>query len=148
MIKFLFMINPYPYLAYRNDPHPKTLAFCLFQPNSDRYDPGSKITYTNIFDALVNAVKSVLKGLGFPNAEIVVAEIGWPYYSDSDEVGATVENARAFIWNLMSHLRSMKGTLLMLEKSMDMYIFTLYDKDLSPGRCRSDPLASSDRISP
>ncbi|XP_010942826.1 glucan endo-1,3-beta-glucosidase 7 [Elaeis guineensis] len=128
-----FMINPYPYFAYRDDPRPETLAFCLFQPNSGRYDPGSKITYTNMFDAQVDAVKSALKGLGFPDAEIVVAETGWPYRGDSDEVGATVENARAFVGNLVSHLRSMNGTPLMPGKSVDTYIFALYDEDLKPG---------------
>jgi hypothetical protein len=30
----LFTINLYPYFAYRGDPRPETLAFCLFQPNS------------------------------------------------------------------------------------------------------------------
>ncbi|EHA8590866.1 glucan endo-1,3-beta-glucosidase 7 [Cocos nucifera] len=128
-----FMINPYPYFAYRDDPRPETLAFCLFQPNSGRYDPGSKITYTNMFDAQLDAVKSALKGLGFPDVEIVIAETGWPYRGDSDEVGATVENARAFVGNLVSHLRSMKGTPLMPGKSVDTYIFALYDEDLKPG---------------
>lgn len=128
-----FMINPYPYFAYRDDPRPETLAFCLFQPNSGRYDPGSKITYTNMFDAQLDAVKSALKGLGFPDAEIVVAETGWPYRGDSDEVGTTVENARAFVGNLVSHLRSMVGTPLMPGKSVDTYIFALYDEDLKPG---------------
>lgn len=49
-----FVINPYPYFAYRSDPRPETLAFCLFQPNSGRVDSGSKIKYTNMFDAHVS----------------------------------------------------------------------------------------------
>lgn len=49
-----FAINPYPYFAYRSDPRPETLAFCLFQPNSGRVDSGSKIKYTNMFDAQVS----------------------------------------------------------------------------------------------
>lgn len=48
-----FAINPYPYFAYRSDPRPETLAFCLFQPNPGRVDSGSKIKYTNMFDAQV-----------------------------------------------------------------------------------------------
>lgn len=48
-----FAINPYPYFAYRSDPRPETLAFCLFQPNSGRVDSGSNIKYTNMFDAQV-----------------------------------------------------------------------------------------------
>ncbi|XP_008783477.2 LOW QUALITY PROTEIN: glucan endo-1,3-beta-glucosidase 7 [Phoenix dactylifera] len=128
-----FMINPYPYFAYRDDPRPETLAFCLFQPNSGRYDAGSKIRYTNMFDAQLDAVKSALKGLGFPETEIVVAETGWPYRGDADEVGATVENAKAYVGNLVARLKSMVGTPLMPGKSVDTYIFALYDEDLKPG---------------
>lgn len=49
-----FAINPYPYFAYQSDPRPETLAFCLFQPNSGRVDSGTKIKYTNMFDAQVS----------------------------------------------------------------------------------------------
>lgn len=48
-----FAINPYPYFAYRSDPRPQTLAFCLFQPNSGRFDSNTKIKYMNMFDAQV-----------------------------------------------------------------------------------------------
>ena len=49
-----FAINPYPYFAYRSDPRPETLAFCLFQPNSGRFDSNTKIKYMNMFDAQVS----------------------------------------------------------------------------------------------
>lgn len=49
-----FAINPYPYFAYRDDPRPETLAFCLFQPNSGRFDANTKINYMNMFDAQVS----------------------------------------------------------------------------------------------
>lgn len=48
-----FAINPYPFFAYRSDPRPETLAFCLFQPNSGRLDGNTKINYMNMFDAQV-----------------------------------------------------------------------------------------------
>lgn len=51
-----FAINPYPYFAYRSDSRPDTLAFCLFQPNPGRVDSGSKIKYTNMFDAQVRFI--------------------------------------------------------------------------------------------
>ncbi|WOK92276.1 glucan endo-1,3-beta-glucosidase 7-like [Canna indica] len=128
-----FMINPYPYFAYRSDPRPETLAFCLFQPNPGRFDAGSKLTYTNMFDAQVDAVRSALNALGFPEVEIVVAETGWPYKGDPDEVGASVDNAKAFNGNLVAHLRSLVGTPLMPGRSVDTYLFALYDEDLKPG---------------
>lgn len=128
-----FMINPYPYFAYQSDPRPETLAFCLFQPNAGRLDAVSKITYMNMFDAQLDAVKSALGRLGFPGTEIVVAETGWPYRGDSSEAGANLENAKAYTTNLISHLRSQVGTPLMPGKSVDTYLFALYDEDLKPG---------------
>ncbi|KAI4320988.1 hypothetical protein MLD38_034415 [Melastoma candidum] len=128
-----FMINPYPYFAYRSDPRADTLAFCLFQPNAGRFDPNTKINYMNMFDAQVDAVRSALNSIGFNNVEIVVAETGWPYKGDDNEVGPSIENAKAYNGNLVTHLRSTVGTPLMPGKSVDTYLFALYDEDLKPG---------------
>ncbi|KAK9286725.1 hypothetical protein L1049_015128 [Liquidambar formosana] len=126
-------INPYPFFAYQSDPRPETLAFCLFQPNSGRVDSGNGIKYMNMFDAQVDAVRSALNAMGFKEIEIVVAETGWPYSGDSNEVGPSVENAKTYNGNLIAHLRSMVGTPLMPGKSVDTYIFALYDENLKPG---------------
>ncbi|TKY57724.1 Glucan endo-1,3-beta-glucosidase 7 [Spatholobus suberectus] len=129
-----FAINPYPYFAYRSDPgRADNLAFCLFQPNSGRVDSNTNIKYMNMFDAQVDAVRSALDSMGFKNVEIVVAETGWPYKGDSDEAGPSLENAKAYNGNLIAHLRSMVGTPLMPGKSVDTYLFALYDEDLKPG---------------
>jgi exo-beta-1,3-glucanase (GH17 family) len=128
-----FMINPYPYFAYQSDPRPDTLAFCLFQPNAGRVDAGSRIKYTNMFDAQVDAVKSALGRSGYGNVDIVVAETGWPTKGDPTEAGATVDNARAYVSNLVAHLRSGAGTPLMPGKPVDTYLFALYDEDQKPG---------------
>ncbi|KAL8168172.1 hypothetical protein V2J09_009674 [Rumex salicifolius] len=111
-----FTINPYPFFAYQSDRRPETLAFCLFQPNAGRVDSNTNIKYLNMFDA-----------------QIVVAETGWPYNGDANEAGATIDNAKAYNGGLISHLRSMVGTPLMPGKSVDTYIFALYDEDLKPG---------------
>lgn len=71
--------------------------------------------------------------MGFKDVEIVIAETGWAYKGDSNEVGTTVENAKAYNGNLIAHLRSMVGTPLMPGKSVDTYLFALYDEDLKPG---------------
>ncbi|MED6179673.1 Glucan endo-1,3-beta-D-glucosidase, variant 2 [Stylosanthes scabra] len=126
-------INPYPFFAYQSDSRPETLAFCLFQPNSGRVDSGNGKLYTNMFDAQVDAVHSALSALGYQDIEIVVAETGWPSSGDSNEVGPSVDNAKAYNGNLINHLRSLVGTPLMPGKSVDTYIFALYDEDLKPG---------------
>nr|XP_028950997.1 glucan endo-1,3-beta-glucosidase 7-like isoform X2 [Malus domestica] len=128
-----FAINPYPYFAYRSDPRPETLAFCLFQPNNGRFDSNTNIKYMNMFDAQVDAIRSALDSIGFKGVEIVVAETGWPYKGDDNEVGPSVQNAKAYNGNLIAHLRSMVGTPLMPGKSVDTYLFALYDENLKPG---------------
>ncbi|KAJ6880815.1 glucan endo-1,3-beta-glucosidase 7-like isoform X1 [Populus alba x Populus x berolinensis] len=134
-----FAINPYPYFAYRSDTRPETLAFCLFQPNAGRIDGNTKIKYMNMFDAQwfnqlqVDAVYSARNSMGFKNVEIVVAETGWPFKGDDTDVGPSIENAKAYNGNLIAHLRSMVGTPLMPGKSVDTYLFALYDEDLKPG---------------
>ncbi|XP_055815709.1 glucan endo-1,3-beta-D-glucosidase [Solanum dulcamara] len=127
------MINPYPFFAYQSDPRPETLAFCLFQPNAGRVDSGNGIKYMNMFDAQVDAVHSALNAWGFKEIQIVVAETGWPYKGDPNEVGPSMDNAKAYNGNLINHLRSMVGTPLMPGISVDTYIFALYDEDLKPG---------------
>lgn len=129
-----FLVNPYPYFAYLSDPRPETLAFCLFQPNAGRPDAGSGLTYTNMFDAQVDAVRAALDAKGYKDVDIVVAETGWPHKGDPDEAGATVENARAFVSGLVSHLRSLSGTPRAPGKSVETYIFAMYDEDLKPGK--------------
>ncbi|XP_050235048.1 glucan endo-1,3-beta-glucosidase 7 [Mercurialis annua] len=126
-------INPYPFFAYQSDPRAETLAFCLFQPNSGRVDSGNGILYTNMFDAQVDGVRAALNALGFKDIEILVAETGWPYRGDSNEVGPSIENARAYNGNLIAHLRSLVGTPLMPGKSVDTYLFAVYDENLKPG---------------
>ncbi|RVW16881.1 Glucan endo-1,3-beta-glucosidase 7 [Vitis vinifera] len=81
----------------------------------------------------VDAVRSALNAMGFKEVEIVVAETGWPYSGDANEVGPSIENAKAYNGNLIAHLRSMAGTPLMPGKSVDTYIFALYDENLKPG---------------
>jgi hypothetical protein len=71
--------------------------------------------------------------MGFKNVEIVVAETRWPYKGDDNQVGPSIENAKAYNGNLIAHLQSMVGTPLMPGKSVDTYLFALYDKDLKPG---------------
>jgi len=81
----------------------------------------------------VDAVYSALNSMGFKNVEIVVAETGWPFKGDDNDVGPSIENAKAYNGNLIAHLRSMVGTPLMPGKSVDTYLFALYDEDLKPG---------------
>ncbi|WVZ79150.1 LOW QUALITY PROTEIN: hypothetical protein U9M48_026761 [Paspalum notatum var. saurae] len=130
-----FLINPYPYFAYQSDPRPETLAFCLFQPNAGRPDAGSGGVRPHLHQHVRRPGGRRARRAGRQgDVEIVVAETGWPHKGDADEAGATVENARAFVSGLVSHLQSLAGTPRVPGKSVDTYIFTLYDEDLKPGK--------------
>jgi exo-beta-1,3-glucanase (GH17 family) len=51
----------------------------------------------------------------------VVAETGWPFKGDDNDVGPSIENAKAYNGNLIAHLRSMVGTPLVPGKSVDTF---------------------------
>ncbi|OWM89178.1 hypothetical protein CDL15_Pgr010464 [Punica granatum] len=60
------------------------------EPNPGRLDSGSGITYMSMFDAQVDAVRAALNSMRFDDIEIMVAETGWPYRGDSNEIGPTL----------------------------------------------------------
>jgi exo-beta-1,3-glucanase (GH17 family) len=91
------------------------------------------LIYLLIFFEQVDAVHSALTAMNYEDIEIVVAETGWPSSGDSNEVGPSVENAKAYNGNLITHLRSLVGTPLIPGKSLDTYIFALYDENLKSG---------------
>ncbi|XP_019452211.1 PREDICTED: glucan endo-1,3-beta-glucosidase-like isoform X2 [Lupinus angustifolius] len=135
MLKFLqetktpFMVNPYPYFGY----NPKSLNFALFRPNRGLYDRNTKLTYTNQFDALMDAVYSAMKALGpYGDVAIAIGETGWPSVCDGWDA-CSVPNARAYNNGLVKHLALGKGTPLMPNRRFDTYIFALFNENQKPG---------------
>ena len=90
----------------------------------------------------MDAVYSALNSMGFKNVEIVVAETGWPFKGDDNDVGPSIENAKAYNGNLIAHLRSIVGTPLMPGKSVDTFgprseqSFGLFKTDLTMVRTK------------
>ncbi|ESQ43892.1 hypothetical protein EUTSA_v10006482mg [Eutrema salsugineum] len=126
------MVNVYPYLAYKQSFPSIPLDFALFQPmnNSKRRkytDPYSGVTYTNLFDIMLDSVDSAVKSLGLPKIPMMVSEIGWPSSGDPGEVAANLENARVFNQRLIQHLKR-RGW-----NKIPVYIFALFDEDQKTG---------------
>jgi exo-beta-1,3-glucanase (GH17 family) len=134
MLKFLretnapFMVNPYPYFAYS----PKMANYALFKRNSGIHDKFTGITYTNMFDAMMDALHSAMKAVGYGDVGLVVGETGWPTNCDGYEA-CSVANAATFNGNLVRHASSRRGTPLMPNRRFETYLFSLFDENLKPG---------------
>eukprot|EP01018_Ginkgo_biloba_P024626 Gb_19778 [translate_table: standard] len=128
-----FWINAYPYFAYKDNPGQVSLDYVLFQPNAGMVDPNTNLHYDNMFYAQVDAVYSALAALGYATLEVRVSETGWPSKGDSDEAGATPQNAQIYNKNLLQRQAQNQGTPMRPTLSLQTYIFALFNEDLKPG---------------
>ncbi|KAJ1375415.1 Zinc finger, RING-type [Sesbania bispinosa] len=124
-----FMVNPYPFFGCS----PDTIDYALFRENSGVFDDNTKLQYTNMLDAQLDAVYSAMKVLGFEDIEIVIAETGWPSVGDPAQIGADPKSASDYNRNLIRHITSGAGTPLMPNRTFDTYVFALFDENLKPG---------------
>ncbi|KAF3454703.1 hypothetical protein FNV43_RR05151 [Rhamnella rubrinervis] len=123
-----FMINPYPFFGFSS----KTLNYALFKPNGGVFDNVTRLNYTNMFDAQMDAVFSAMKKVGYDDVDIVVAETGWPSAGDPNQPDVNIENALSYNGNLVKHVNSGKGTPLMPNRTFETYIFSLFNENLKP----------------
>ncbi|KAA8534207.1 hypothetical protein F0562_031600 [Nyssa sinensis] len=128
-IKSPFMVNPYPYFGYS----PQDANFVLFRQNRGKRDNITKITYTNIFDSLMDSVYSAMKSLGYGDVEIAVGETGWPSLGDPWLPHCTVENARWHNLNVLKKVSSGVGTPLMPRRRFETFIFALFNENQKSG---------------
>ncbi|KAJ6902122.1 hypothetical protein NC651_019787 [Populus alba x Populus x berolinensis] len=135
MLQFLretkspFMVNPYPYFGYS----PKMANYALFKRNRGVHDRYTGITYTNMYDAMLDATYSAMKKLGYGDVGIVVGETGWPSVCDPGQPACSMENAAWFNGNLVRRSRQGKGTPLMPNRRFETYLFSLFNENLKPG---------------
>ncbi|KAA8525076.1 hypothetical protein F0562_007060 [Nyssa sinensis] len=73
-----FLINAYPFFAYKASPKQVPIDFVLFQPNSGVVDPVSNLHYDNMLFAQIDAVHSALASLGYKKLPVHISETGWP----------------------------------------------------------------------
>ncbi|MFS7915458.1 putative glucan endo-1,3-beta-D-glucosidase [Helianthus anomalus] len=128
-----FLINAYPYFAYKSDPKNVQIEYLLFEPNSGTVDPNTNLKYDNMLYAQIDAVYSGIKALGHSDVQVRISETGWPSKGDVDEPGATVENAGIYNRNLLQRMQAGQGTPAHPSQRIDIYVFALFNENMKPG---------------
>ncbi|KAL5848017.1 hypothetical protein ACOSQ3_011541 [Xanthoceras sorbifolium] len=127
-----FMINAYPYFAYRENPDSVDLQYALLgNSTASVHDPKGYV-YTNMLDAQIDAIRSAIDDLGFGNGsiKITVSESGWPSKGDA---AATPENAKTYNTRLIERAQSNKGTPMKLKDNIEVFVFSLFNENKKPG---------------
>ncbi|KAL8471914.1 hypothetical protein ACS0TY_029229 [Phlomoides rotata] len=133
-----FMVNAYPYFAYRDNPKTINLEYALLGNDNTStsvvVDPKG-YTYKNMLDAQIDAVRSAIRSLGFANRtiKIVVSESGWPSKGEAGEAAASPENARTYNTRLIERAQSSEGTPMMPKESVEIFVFALFNENKKQG---------------
>lgn len=139
MLEFLaenqspFMIDLYPYYAFRDSPNKVPLDYALFQSSSEVTDPNTGLLYTNMFDAQVDSIYYALTALSYKTIKVMVTETGWPSKGSPQEKAATPDNAQIYNENLIRHVLNDSGTPARPGEALDVYIFSLFNENRKPG---------------
>ncbi|KAK4802992.1 hypothetical protein SAY86_001195 [Trapa natans] len=129
-----FLVNAYPFFAYKASPKQISLDFVLFQSKIGVVDPATNLHYDNMLFAQIDAVYSALASLGYKKLPVHISETGWPSRGDEDEAGATPENARKYNGNLIKVICQKKGTPMRPNGGdLNIYVFALFNENLKPG---------------
>ncbi|XP_062098047.1 glucan endo-1,3-beta-D-glucosidase-like [Humulus lupulus] len=131
-----FMVNAYPYFAYRDNPETVNLQYALLGNSTGGgvRDPKGYVYY-NMLDAQIDAVRSAINALGFGNRtiKITVSESGWPSKGDAGDIAATKENAKTYNTRLIERAQSSKGTPMKPRDKIDIFVFALFNENKKKG---------------
>ncbi|GAV86453.1 Glyco_hydro_17 domain-containing protein/X8 domain-containing protein [Cephalotus follicularis] len=129
-----FMVNAYPYFAFRDSPDTVNLEYALLGNATGVHDPKGYV-YTNMLDAQVDAIRSAIYSLGYGNRsiEITVSESGWPSKGDSNDTAATPQNAKTYNTMLIERAQSDKGTPMRPKDNIHIFVFALFNENKKGG---------------
>ncbi|TKY75348.1 Glucan endo-1,3-beta-glucosidase 13 [Spatholobus suberectus] len=129
-----FMINAYPYFAYRDNPNSVNLDYALLGNATGIRDPNGYV-YNSMLDAQIDAVRSAIISLGYGNrsVDIAVSESGWPSKGEDSDSAATSENARLYNTRLIERAQSNKGTPMRPNDRIDIFVFALFNENEKEG---------------
>ncbi|XP_020578310.1 glucan endo-1,3-beta-glucosidase 4-like [Phalaenopsis equestris] len=131
-----FMLNAQPYYGFVKANGIFPIEYALFRslnPDNQIVDPNTLSSYSNMFDAMVDAAYYSIQELNFSGIPIIVTASGWPSNGGDDEPYANVDNALAYNTNLVRHTLNNSGTPSQPNNPVNVYIHELFNEDLLPG---------------
>ncbi|EAZ43403.1 hypothetical protein OsJ_28008 [Oryza sativa Japonica Group] len=130
-----YFVDAYPYFAWAANHRSISLDYALFQGEASTHyvDPGTGLTYTNLFDQMLDAVVAAMARLGYGNVKLAVSETGWPTAGDADELArtsttpppTTATSPRG--WPRTPARRRGPGA------EIPVFLFSLYNENRKPG---------------
>eukprot|EP00897_Mesotaenium_endlicherianum_P006049 jgi/Mesen1/5472/ME000275S04786 len=124
--KSIFSVNIYPFYNFRGKDGLKEGFVFFDKAGGATAVKDGALTYTNVFDANLDAIYSALEKIGFPDMDVIIGEIGWP--TDGDPV-ATLALAERFNRQVVHHMYSRVGTPKRPNRTIEGYFFGLFDED-------------------
>ncbi|KAJ7961612.1 Glucan endo-1,3-beta-glucosidase-like protein [Quillaja saponaria] len=134
--KSFFFLDAYPYFPWSTDPTNINLDYALLEAKKITVtDPVTGLTYTNLFDQMVDAVIFAMKRLGYPDIRIWIAETGWPSAGDVTEIGANIYNAATYNRNIVKKFTTKPpvGTPARPGSVLPSFIFALFNENQKTG---------------
>ncbi|XP_059635944.1 probable glucan endo-1,3-beta-glucosidase BG4 [Cornus florida] len=122
------MINVYPYFAYASDPANIRLDYAQFTATGTVVQDGA-LSYSNMFDAIVDAFYWAMEKEGVSNVGVVVSESGWPSAGNGELT--TPELAATYNKNFIQHIMT-NGTPKRPQDHIEGYIFAMFNENLKP----------------
>ncbi|KAK6927673.1 Glycoside hydrolase family 17 [Dillenia turbinata] len=120
------LVNVYPYFAFAADPVNITLDYAQFTATGPIVQDGN-LSYTNLFDAMVDSFFSAMEKVGVTQVDLVVSESGWP--SAGNGQITTPLLAATYNKNFMNHILSNQGTPKRPGKYIEGFIFAMFNEN-------------------
>ncbi|KAJ8497740.1 hypothetical protein OPV22_008292 [Ensete ventricosum] len=136
MLKFLqdtgspLMMNMYPFQTFTQNPLNQALNFFLFHQNAPPVKDNGR-SYTNILDAIVDAMVAAMEREGFSGIPVSVTGTGWPMAGNNK--AATPANAAAFVQGVVQRALKGTGTPMRPKQGMEVFLSNMFNHQNNSG---------------